>query len=85
MKCIKTLVAKWRSETPRVAKRVRNAAGIIAATVPAAYTAVTAMGISVPANYQYMIGVLTFAAILITGIAGTKETNNGKSKRENEM
>lgn len=80
----KTFIAKWRSETPRAAKTVRNTAGAIAAALPTAYMAVTGMGIVLPSSWQYAIGGITFAAVLITGIAGTKETNNGKSERQKQ-
>lgn len=79
----RTLVSKWHGETPKAAKTVRNAAAVIAASLPAAYMAVTSMGISLPETWQYVIGGITFASVLITGIAGTKETNNARANRQN--
>ena len=80
---IKTIVAMYRSETPKAAKIVRNTAATIAASLPTAYLAVTGMGITLPTTWQYIIGGITFSAVLITGIAGTKETNNAKAERQN--
>jgi len=80
---LKTIIAKWRSETPLAARIVRNTAATIAAALPTAYITVTGMGITLPETWQYIIGGVTLASVLITGIAGTKETNNAKANRQN--
>lgn len=84
MKWMRTIAAQWRSETPKLAKRVRNAAGVAAIAIPAAYGSVTAMGIEVEPWAKQTVAVATFASTLTVGVAGTKETNNGKARRENE-
>lgn len=78
-------MARWRSETPKWAKRLRNTAATISAALPAAYASVSAMNIEIPSTYKYIIASLTFGSVLITAVAGTRETNNGKAKRYDEQ
>lgn len=70
---IKDLPRQWRADTPKVAKWVRNASATIAAVVPGAWLTFQGMGISLPEWFVNHVGYITLAALLITGVAGTKE------------
>ncbi len=70
---IKDLPRQWRADTPKVAKWVRNASATIAAVVPGAWLTFQNMGISLPEWFVNHVGYITLAALLITGVAGTKE------------
>lgn len=76
---IRDLPRQWRAETPRMAKRIRNAAATIAAVVPGAWLTFQGMGISLPAWFVNHVGYITLIALIITGAAGTKE-RKGKTK-----
>ena len=69
----KDVVRQWKAETPKVAKWIRNIAGIITAIVPSSWAAFTLMSIQMPDWFNHSVGFITFSALLITGIAGTKE------------
>ena len=80
MKKIKQIIAficdlprQWRAETPIIAKRVRNASATIAAVVPGAWMTFQGMGIPLPTWFVSHVGYITLIALIITGIAGTKE------------
>ena len=70
---IKDLPRQWRADTSKVAKWVRNASATIAAVVPGAWLTFQGMGISLPEWFVNHVGYITLAALLITGVAGTKE------------
>lgn len=70
---IKDLPRQWLADTPKVAKWVRNASATIAAVVPGAWLTFQGMGISLPEWFVNHVGYITLAALLITGVAGTKE------------
>ncbi len=70
---IKDIPRKWKSETPKVAKRIRNAAAVISAVVPAAWLTFQGMNIPLPEFFTNSIGYVTFVSLLIMGVAGLKE------------
>lgn len=70
---IKDLPRQWKAETPKMAKWIRNIAGTIAAVVPGAWLTFQGMGITLPDWFVNHVGYITLAALVITGIAGTKE------------
>jgi hypothetical protein len=81
MKIIKTLQAKWKAETPDVAKKVRNIAGTITAALPTAWGIVSSMPKMLdvfPDGFTKFVGYVTLASALITTIAGlqTKKSDS---------
>lgn len=73
MEIISSIIRQWKAETPIFAKYIRNIAGVIATAAPAAWASFSLMGISLPEWFTSYVGLITFVAILITAIAGTKE------------
>lgn len=73
---IKDLPRKWRAETPKLAKWIRNVAGVITAVVPTAWMTFQGMGIILPYWFTQNVGYITFASLLIAGFAGIKEKKN---------
>jgi hypothetical protein len=70
---IKDLPRQWKAETPKLAKWIRNIAATIATVVPGAWLTFQGMGIMLPDWFVNHVGYITLAALVITGIAGTKE------------
>jgi hypothetical protein len=71
---IKDLPRQWRAETPRIAKWIRNIAGVLTVSIPPAYAIVNNMGSEIPHFMSVGVTVITFVCSLIVTIAaGTKE------------
>lgn len=73
MNIFKELKRKWNAETPKAAKWVRNIAVVITAVVPSSWAAFSLMAIQMPDWFTHSVGFITFASLLITGLAGIKE------------
>lgn len=76
---IKDLPRRWKAETPRVAKIIRNSAATIAAVVPGAWLTFQGMNIALPECIVNNVGYITLAALIITGVAGLKEKKGSKN------
>ena len=70
---IKDLPRQQKTETPKIAKRIRNIAAVISTVVPAAWLTFQGMGIILPEWFVNNVGYITLASLIITGVAGTKE------------
>lgn len=73
MNIFKDLKRQWDAETPLIAKRIRDIAAILTAVIPTAWGTFKLMEISLPEWFNNCVGYITFASLLIVGIAGTKE------------
>ena len=69
----KELKRRWKADTPEIAKKIRNAAGVISAIVPSAWIAFSAMGIILPEWFTNHVGYITLLSLIITGYAGLQE------------
>jgi hypothetical protein len=72
---------KWNAETPKVAKCVRNIAGIITVALPTAWGIVSSMPKMLdvfPDGFTKFVGYVTLVSALITTIAGlqTKKSDS---------
>jgi len=73
MKIIKTLQTRWKAETPLMAKKIRNIAGVITAAMPTAWGIVGSMPKMMdvfPNGFTKWVGYITLIAAIITTIAG---------------
>ena len=66
---IKDLPRQWKSETPKLAKWIRNVAATITAVVPTAWLTFQGMGISLPEWFIHNVGYITLISLIITLIA----------------
>ena len=77
---ITTLIAKWKSETPALAKYIRNLAGTIIVVVPSAWAALQGIGIALPEWFSNSVGYIMFASAIIAGVAGAQTKKGGKDE-----
>jgi len=77
---IKDLPRQWKAETPKVAKLIRNACGILGSSISSAYGYVVILNIDMPSWFGTAVGISVFICFLIFGAAGTKEKKDGKCK-----
>ena len=84
MSFIKNIIEQWKGETPKMAKRIRNICATIAISFPSIWITFQTMNIALPNMVSQIIGYVTLISLIVTGIAGTKETLNAKAKRLNK-
>lgn len=84
MKWIKWLIARWRAETPKVWRWVRNVSATLSAMAVASYTAITAVGIVVSPTwasvFAYVIGVTAAIAALSQFTSKSKTDKKADNK-----
>jgi hypothetical protein len=73
-KRFKEFIRRWRADTPRRARMIRNAAISLSTLVPSAWGGACALpGITLPTWVGYVVFGFTFLALLVGGVAGTRE------------
>ena len=68
------ITRKWKAETPKIAKCIRNIAAAITSCFPTCYTLIASNAITMPPWFSSWVGYTLFAASFITMVAaGTRE------------
>lgn len=77
MTAIKEFIRRWRANTPRRARMIRNTAITLSTLVPSAWGGACALpGITLPAWIGYIVFAITFVCLIIAGYAGQKEVKD---------
>lgn len=85
MNVFENIKEQWKGETPKIAKIIRNVCATISVSFPTMWVTFTTMNIEMPKFVSDAVGAVTLAALIITAIAGTKETDGAKSARLGKM
>lgn len=70
---LKTIVNKWKAETPAFWKVVRNSSAAAVTSITTGLLAVSSGGVSLPENVTTVLCCSLFVFGFLTGYAGTRE------------
>lgn len=79
-KVFKNFLERWKAETPKVAKKIRNISFTLAGSLPAAWVmTVNIPQSNLPAWCGTTVAIATFFFAMIGGYAGTRRIDNNNS------